>query len=356
VGELAPVQSIEGMTGLYSSLKNSALSGIASGNLGGITDYLGGITPYIDFMKGLGDYNNLTGDVVSDLYDIQIALAEYKSAEQKAMEALTDSIDSNSDFTDENTTSLDSMSKYLEKQFGKITEDLGKAAKVNDYNDFKKNLPSTRPVTDIFAAIAEGNRLMAKDSILDQISGKWTRSSAISQMVTQVDLVQTAIAAAKAQKVDFGKNAATVKSLTDWAANFDALVATGDMARISEEVLKFPVDLIKKLGTTPSFAAGGLSIGPDSGYMATLHGTELVVSPRTSYPATVTAPAIDYDKLAQAIAKSLVPLVTRNNDGKTPEIAIYMDGKVVAGTVAKQMGHNTELIRATKMASRRTLS
>ena len=35
------------------------------------------------------------------------------------------------------------------------------------------------------------------------------------------------------------------------------------------------------------FADGGISTGPYSGYGATLHGTELIVSPRTSYPATV---------------------------------------------------------------------
>jgi len=36
-----------------------------------------------------------------------------------------------------------------------------------------------------------------------------------------------------------------------------------------------------------SFDDGGIASGPLSGYDATLHGTELIVSPRTSYPATV---------------------------------------------------------------------
>jgi hypothetical protein len=35
------------------------------------------------------------------------------------------------------------------------------------------------------------------------------------------------------------------------------------------------------------YAYGGISSGPDSGYGATLHGTELIVSPKASYPATV---------------------------------------------------------------------
>lgn len=42
----------------------------------------------------------------------------------------------------------------------------------------------------------------------------------------------------------------------------------------------------KNLGF-PGYAAGGIASGPESGYGATLHGTELIVSPRTSYPATV---------------------------------------------------------------------
>jgi hypothetical protein len=35
------------------------------------------------------------------------------------------------------------------------------------------------------------------------------------------------------------------------------------------------------------YAYGGIATGPDSGYGATLHGTELIVSPKASYPATV---------------------------------------------------------------------
>jgi hypothetical protein len=44
----------------------------------------------------------------------------------------------------------------------------------------------------------------------------------------------------------------------------------------------------RALAGLPSYADGGMAIGPDSGYQATLHGTELVVSPKKSYPATIT--------------------------------------------------------------------
>jgi hypothetical protein len=42
------------------------------------------------------------------------------------------------------------------------------------------------------------------------------------------------------------------------------------------------------LAGLPSYADGGIASGPQSGYQATLHGTELVVSPKKSYSATVT--------------------------------------------------------------------
>jgi hypothetical protein len=37
----------------------------------------------------------------------------------------------------------------------------------------------------------------------------------------------------------------------------------------------------------PGYADGGIASGPSGGYNATLHGTELIISPRTNYPATV---------------------------------------------------------------------
>lgn len=50
------------------------------------------------------------------------------------------------------------------------------------------------------------------------------------------------------------------------------------------------LDTLKSIASydgVPGYALGGIASGPESGYGATLHGTELIVSPRTSYPATV---------------------------------------------------------------------
>lgn len=43
----------------------------------------------------------------------------------------------------------------------------------------------------------------------------------------------------------------------------------------------------RALAGLPKYADGGIASGPMTGYSATLHGTELVVSPRKSYPVTV---------------------------------------------------------------------
>jgi hypothetical protein len=47
------------------------------------------------------------------------------------------------------------------------------------------------------------------------------------------------------------------------------------------------------------YADGGISSGPESGYLAKLHGTELVVSPRTAYSAKVTG--INTDELVREV-------------------------------------------------------
>jgi len=44
-------------------------------------------------------------------------------------------------------------------------------------------------------------------------------------------------------------------------------------------------NLVRSVGL--SYEMGGMAYGPESGYLATLHGDELIVSPKSSYPATV---------------------------------------------------------------------
>jgi glycerophosphoryl diester phosphodiesterase len=60
-----------------------------------------------------------------------------------------------------------------------------------------------------------------------------------------------------------------------------------------------------------SYAMGGIASGPESGYTATLHGTELVVSPKASYPATVIGGG-ESDPEIKELLKELVAAVREN--------------------------------------------
>jgi hypothetical protein len=50
------------------------------------------------------------------------------------------------------------------------------------------------------------------------------------------------------------------------------------------------------------YAEGGIASGPESGYSATLHGTELVISPKKSYSATVKS-GLNSEEIVSAIEK-----------------------------------------------------
>jgi hypothetical protein len=87
--------------------------------------------------------------------------------------------------------------------------------------------------------------------------------------------------AAESAAVSAAYSAATTAS--QQAAEANAKLATAQ-ASLNALVAQYTTTY----GTTPSFAYGGISTGSESGYEATLHGTELIISPKTSFPATVT--------------------------------------------------------------------
>lgn len=66
----------------------------------------------------------------------------------------------------------------------------------------------------------------------------------------------------------------------------------------------------RALAALPKYADGGIASGPMTGYTATLHGTELVISPRKSYPATVNGAS--YAELLSEV-KALRREVTNSN-------------------------------------------
>jgi len=78
----------------------------------------------------------------------------------------------------------------------------------------------------------------------------------------------------------------------------------------------------------PQFHDGGIASGPDSGYEATLHGTELVVSPAASYPATVKGGdnviLLEEVKALRAEIKAGAVAIAKNT-GKTAKILTDFD-------------------------------
>jgi hypothetical protein len=78
-----------------------------------------------------------------------------------------------------------------------------------------------------------------------------------------------------------------------------AYVALMQMAESADQYYSYLEDLASSrsesdyssrldyLRAISGFAEGGISSGPDSGYLAQLHGTELIVSPKNGYPAKV---------------------------------------------------------------------
>jgi hypothetical protein len=84
----------------------------------------------------------------------------------------------------------------------------------------------------------------------------------------------------------------------------------------------------RALAGLPKYADGGIASGPMTGYSATLHGTELVVSPRKGYPATVKGES--YKELLDEV-KSLreeVASMNRNvttNTAKTANNTEYLE-------------------------------
>jgi hypothetical protein len=65
----------------------------------------------------------------------------------------------------------------------------------------------------------------------------------------------------------------------------------------------------------PGYAEGGIASGPESGYMAKLHGTELVVSQRNTVPVRMSGTADGYnDPETKALLKELIALTKQKQN------------------------------------------
>ena len=111
----------------------------------------------------------------------------------------------------------------------------------------------------------------------------WQEGSVASSAPLTASLIagKAAQEAAEAAAVSAAYSAATTAS--QQAAEANAKLASAQ-ASLNALVAQYKTTY----GTTPSFAYGGISTGSESGYEATLHGTELIISPKSSFPATLT--------------------------------------------------------------------
>jgi len=90
----------------------------------------------------------------------------------------------------------------------------------------------------------------------------------------------------------------------------------GSQLSIAEQTLNVLKDQLAVMqGKEPSgnYAYGGISDGSDSGYTATLHGRELIVSPRASYPATVKGDNVVLISELRALREDLKMVATKDS-------------------------------------------
>jgi hypothetical protein len=103
-----------------------------------------------------------------------------------------------------------------------------------------------------------------------------------------------------------------------------------------------------KHGDGGGFASGGIATGPNSGYGATLHGTELVISPRTNYPATIKGKdnVIQIEEIRK-LRESIDRLTEQGGDINV-NIPVNMDGREIGNVIARQVPRNDDLRKSIK--------
>jgi hypothetical protein len=103
---------------------------------------------------------------------------------------------------------------------------------------------------------------------------------------------------------------------------------------------------------TPTFAEGGWATGPDSGYDARLHGTELVVSPRNAVPVRMSGMADGYNdpEIKEMLRELIVLTKQKQNVNLTVE-----DGRSFPAYVMAKADENRVEANERKGTSRRRL-
>jgi len=142
------------------------------------------------------------------------------------------------------------------------------------------------------AKIIHNSELAAMDSQMNALLGIQTGVISVGEAINNLAVATAALAGAKSNYIS-PNSVYYSANVSYWGSN--EAYATAIKEKLSQgTTLTDPVgaeafikDHPELFKTSGSYAYGGISSGPDSGYDATLHGTELIISPRANYPATV---------------------------------------------------------------------
>lgn len=119
--------------------------------------------------------------------------------------------------------------------------------------------------------------------------------------------------------------------------------ATIDWGNQEATLLRSLINAVITGKALPEFAEGGISTGSSSGYTARLHGTEVVISPRSDYPVTVKGKdnVIHIEELRKLRA-SIDRLVEQGGEFSV-NIPVNIDGREIGSVVAKQIPRHHDL-------------
>jgi hypothetical protein len=168
----------------------------------------------------------------------------------------------------------------------------------------------------------------------------------------QAKLQEDLIASLGAYGYDLPGNRAGYRALVESdTITQEAYVALMQMAESADQYYSYLEDLASSrsesdyssrldyLRAISGFAEGGISSGPDSGYLAQLHGTELIVSPKNGYPATVVG-ADSPELLAEirALKKSVDDIgakENKNSDKMVRVLDLFEQNMMVRGVLTR---------------------
>jgi len=181
-------------------------------------------------------------------------------------------------------------------------------------------------------------KVMADIASLDKFGGKTIESLTIDQnalIEAQTKAMQEELLALDKTTIDAlgilgGILDNRIKSVGEnIVTTMNLLIDVVKMGYASGGLSANPSSLSDRKSIYGGYSDGGIASGPESGYMATLHGTELVVSPRNSVPVKMRGSADGYGD--PEVKNLLRTLVAQGN--KKQNVILTIDGKTVTGVM-----------------------